>query len=142
MGFRPSLDTSLVGNMRGTTIGQGIERSTEMADLAEKHAAADGTALRLTDEQVTELVAQVSGWQVADGRLRRDAQVKNFRAAVTLVNSIADVAEEQNHHPDLCILGWNNVRIELYTHTAGGLSENDFIMAAKFNRLLPAAEKA
>jgi 4a-hydroxytetrahydrobiopterin dehydratase len=114
----------------------------EMTDLAEKHAAADGTAPRLGDEQVSELMAQLSGWEVADGKLRRDVRVKNFRAAVALVNSIADIAEEQNHHPDLCIHGWNNVRIELYTHTAAGLSENDFIMAAKFNRLLPAVYKA
>jgi 4a-hydroxytetrahydrobiopterin dehydratase len=113
-----------------------------MTDLAEKHAAADGTALRLADEQVNGMMAQLSGWKVADGKLRRDVQVKNFRAAVTLVNLIADVAEEQNHHPDICIYGWNKVSIELYTHTANGLSENDFIMAAKFNRLLPAFVKA
>jgi 4a-hydroxytetrahydrobiopterin dehydratase len=113
-----------------------------MKDLADKHAAADGTAPRLGGERVNELKAQLPGWEVVDGKLRRDVQVKNFRAAVALVNSIAEVAEEQNHHPDLCIHGWNKVKIELYTHTADGLSENDFIMAAKFNRLLPAAEKS
>jgi 4a-hydroxytetrahydrobiopterin dehydratase len=113
-----------------------------MKDLAGMHAAADGTAPRLSDERVNEMKAQLPGWEVVDGKLSRGVQLKNFRAAVALVNSIAELAEEQNHHPDLCIHGWNKVKIELYTHTADGLSQNDFIMAAKFNRLLPAPEKA
>jgi 4a-hydroxytetrahydrobiopterin dehydratase len=112
-----------------------------MASLADRHAAADGTAPRLSDEQAHALLAQLPDWQIVDEKLTRDLQVKNFRAALALVNSIGEVAEEQNHHPDLCIHGWNKVEIELYTHTAHGLSENDFIMAAKFDRLLQGVDK-
>ena len=108
-----------------------------MADLAQRHPAADGTAPRLSESRVMELAQQVPDWAVEDGKLVRDVQVKNFRAALALVNAVGEAAEEENHHPDLLIHGWNHVRIELYTHTARGLSENDFIMAARFDRLIP-----
>src|SRR4051794_18912595 len=108
-----------------------------MRDLAQRHAAPDGTAPRLPDTQVEELAKQVPDWSVENERLTREVQVKNFRAALALVNAIGEIAEEENHHPDLLIHGWNHVRIELYTHTAQGISENDFIMAAKFDRLIP-----
>lgn len=109
-----------------------------MADLAQQHAAPDGTAPRLSDDQTQVLMRQVPGWSVRDGKLTRDVQVKDFRAALRLVNAIGEVAEEENHHPDLLIHQWNHLQIELYTHTAHGISENDFIMASKFDRLLPA----
>src|SRR5947209_9465204 len=109
-----------------------------MTDLAQRHAAPDGTAPRVTDDQVEDLAQQVPGWSVEDGKLTREVKVKNFREALALVNALGEVAEEENHHPDLLIHGWNHVRIELYTHTAHGLSENDFIMAARFDRLIPA----
>jgi 4a-hydroxytetrahydrobiopterin dehydratase len=109
-----------------------------MTELAERHAAPDGTAPRLSDEQVEELAKSVPAWSVEDGKLVRDVQVKNFRAALAVVNALGEIAEEENHHPDLSIHGWNHVRIELSTHTAHGLSENDFILAAKFDRLISA----
>src|SRR5947209_4343898 len=113
-----------------------------MTGLADKHAAKDGVAPRLRDEEAKQLLSELRDWQIQDGKLTRDVQVKNFRAALALLNSIGELAEEQNHHPDLCIHGWNKLKIELYTHTADGLSENDFIMAAKFDRLLQGADKA
>jgi 4a-hydroxytetrahydrobiopterin dehydratase len=91
----------------------------------------------LTEEQVHELMPQVPGWTVGGGSLTRDEKVKNFKEALALVNRIGDVAEAENHHPDLCIHGWNRVKVELSTHSIGGLSENDFILAAKINELLP-----
>jgi 4a-hydroxytetrahydrobiopterin dehydratase len=107
-----------------------------MADLASEHAARDGTAPRLNEQEVETLAQQVPGWRVAENRLTRDVKVKHFREALALVNRIGEPAEEENHHPDLCIHGWNRVRIELYTHTAHGLSRNDFILAARVNGLL------
>jgi|SRR5947209_4004629 len=109
-----------------------------MPELAQRHAAPDGTAPRLTEAEGDELAKQVPDWSIEDGKLTRDVQVKNFRAALALVNALGEIAEEQNHHPDLLIHGWNHLRIEFSTHTAHGLSENDFILAAKFDRLLPA----
>lgn len=110
-----------------------------MMDLASRHAAPDGTAPRLTSETIGELATHIPDWSVENDKLVREVQVKNFRAALALVNALGEIAEEENHHPDLLIHGWNHVRIELYTHTAQGLSENDFIMAAKFDRVIPAS---
>lgn len=108
-----------------------------MADLPEQHAAPNGEAPRLTEEQIEQLKKRVPGWSVTDGRLTRDVTVKNFREALKLVNALGEIAEVENHHPDLLIHRWNHVRIELYTHTAEGLSENDFILAAKFSEAIP-----
>jgi 4a-hydroxytetrahydrobiopterin dehydratase len=106
--------------------------------LADRHAYPDGTAPRLTEDQIDELATSVPAWSVEDGKLTREVQVQNFRAALALVNRLGEIAEHENHHPDLCVHGWNHVRIELYTHTAHGISENDFIMAAKFDRVISA----
>lgn len=107
-----------------------------MTDLAQRHAFPDGTAPRLAEDQIEELTKRVPDWSVEDGKLTREVQTKNFREALALVNALGEIAEEENHHPDLLIHGWNHVRIQLYTHTAHGISENDFIMAAKFDRLI------
>lgn len=107
-----------------------------MTALADRHAHADGTAERLPEAQIQDYLPQVPGWEIVEGRLRREVQVANFRATLALVNQIGALAEEQNHHPDILIYRWNRVRLDLSTHTAGGLTENDFIMAAKFNRIL------
>ena len=93
-------------------------------------------------EESREQLKQLSGWQLTeDGkRIRKKWTVKNFMAGMEFFNRIADVAEEDNHHPDLHLEGYRNVRIELWTHAIGGLSENDFILAAKIDRL-PVEEK-
>ncbi len=77
------------------------------------------------------------GWYLThDGqRIRRDWKVKNFMAAMDFFNRCAQVAEEDGHHPDLHIVGYRNASVELWTHAIGGLSENDFILAAKIDRL-------
>ena len=72
----------------------------------------------------------------ADGkRIRKDWTVKNFMAAMDFLNLVAEVAEGDGHHPDLHLEGYRNVWIELWTHAIGGLSENDFILAAKIDQL-------
>jgi 4a-hydroxytetrahydrobiopterin dehydratase len=73
---------------------------------------------------------------VHDGqRIRREWVVKNFMAGLEFFNRVAEVAEADAHHPDLHLEGYRNVAIELWTHAIGGLSENDFILAAKIDRL-------
>jgi 4a-hydroxytetrahydrobiopterin dehydratase len=93
-------------------------------------------------EEAREQLKQLSGWQLTeDGkRIRKKWTVKNFMAGMDFFSRVADVAEEDNHHPDLHLEGYRNVRIELWTHAIGGLSENDFILAAKIDRL-PVEEK-
>lgn len=77
------------------------------------------------------------GWELThDGqRIRRDWVVKNFMAAMDFFNHVAEIAESNGHHPDLHVEGYRNVSIELWTHAIGGLSENDFILAAKIDQL-------
>jgi 4a-hydroxytetrahydrobiopterin dehydratase len=68
-------------------------------------------------------------------RLRRDWQVKNFMAGMEFFREVARLAESEGHHPDLHLEEYRHVWIELWTHAVGGLSENDFILAAKIDRL-------
>lgn len=68
--------------------------------------------------------------------ITRKVSLPNFVKAIELVNKIADVAESEQHHPDLHLTGYRHLRIDLTTHAIGGLSENDFIVAAKIDRLL------
>jgi len=83
------------------------------------------------------LSTQVPGWQVtqAGGHpvLTRTYKFKGFMPGVDLVNRIAAIAEEEGHHPDLS-LGWGYLTVQLWTHAAGGLTENDFILAAKVDQ--------
>ena len=73
----------------------------------------------------------------SDGRMiHRNVARKNFDEAMKLLNEIAEVAEAEGHHPDLHLTGYCKVRIDLTTHAIGGLSENDFIVAAKIDLLL------
>ena len=80
---------------------------------------------------------QLPGWYLThDGqRIRKDWRVKNFMAGMAFFGKCAEVAEADGHHPDLHIEGYRNVSVELWTHAIGGLSENDFILAAKVDQL-------
>ena len=91
----------------------------------------------LTADKVKEYLAAVPQWTVsADGkRIARTFTFKDFVQAMKFVNQVADVAEEQGHHPDIHI-HWNKVELVLWTHAIGGLHENDFVMAARTDRLV------
>ena len=82
-------------------------------------------------------LANLPGWYLThDGqRIRKDWTVKHFMAGMEFFNKVAEVAEDDGHHPDLHIAGYRNASIELWTHAIGGLSENDFILAAKIDEL-------
>jgi 4a-hydroxytetrahydrobiopterin dehydratase len=103
--------------------------------LAERHCVAckPGTP-PLPRPQVNLLLLQVPGWSVeeAEGHLRlaRTVRFKGFMPGVSLVGRIAAIAEAERHHPDL-LLGYGSLTIWLWTHAAGGLTENDFILAAR-----------
>ena len=74
-------------------------------------------------------------WRQEGESLVRDYEFKDFAAAMAFVNRVAEAAEEANHHPDILLHGWNRVRLSLMTHSEGGLTENDFAMAARFDEL-------
>ena len=94
-----------------------------------------GGTLPLTPAEIAPLLAQVAGWTVeANKRLIKPFKFKNFVQAVEFVNAITQVAEQQGHHPDLYVR-WGQVRVDLWTHKIDGLTESDFVMAAKIDRL-------
>jgi 4a-hydroxytetrahydrobiopterin dehydratase len=82
-------------------------------------------------------LAKLPGWTLThDGqRIRKDWLAKNFMAGMKFFNRIAEISEADGHHPDLHLAGYRNVWIELWTHAIGGLSENDFILAAKIDQV-------
>ena len=88
-------------------------------------------------DEAKQQLAKLQGWQLThEGkRIRKDWTAKNFMAAIDFFNRVAQVAEEDNHHPDLHLESYRKVYIELWTHAIGGLSENDFILAAKIDQL-------
>lgn len=90
-----------------------------------------------TLEEARQQLQQLNGWTLTDDgqRIRKEWTVKNFMAAMRFFNDVAKVAEDDNHHPDLHLTGYRHVAIELWTHAIGGLSENDFILAAKIDQL-------
>ena len=92
----------------------------------------------LTDVEIKSLMPNVPSWKVVEvegiQRLDRIFAFHDFLEAMKFVNKVADVAESQGHHPDLHI-HWNQVRVEIWTHKIKGLHENDFILAAKIDRL-------
>ena len=85
------------------------------------------------------LLQDVKGWELVEGKLlRKTVKCKDFLDAVALIQRLAPIAEAEDHHPDLHLTGYRRLTIELSTHAIGGLSENDFILAAKIDQLLPA----
>ena len=91
----------------------------------------------LGPEQVRSYLDALPDWKLAaDGRaIRREWRVKDFATALDFFNRVGRIAEAEDHHPDLHLTGYRNVAIELSTHALGGLSENDFILAAKIDTL-------
>jgi len=110
--------------------------------LSKKCAPCERNTAPLDEETTEKFLTQVVGWEVLDGKkLYRNFEFKNFKEAIDFVNKVAGLAESGGHHPDILIHSWNKVKIELWTHTIGGLSENDFILAAKINDLIQTEAK-
>lgn len=103
-----------------------------MPSLADRQCVpCKGGVPPLTSAEIEPLLAQVEGWNVVDGHhLEKQYKLKNFVEALALVNRIGAIAEEQNHHPDL-FLAWGKVGVKIWTHKINGLTESDFVFAAK-----------
>jgi len=89
---------------------------------------------KLNAARIAQLAAKRRGWKVVGARLRREFRFKDFAAALDFVNRIGAEAEALQHHPDL-ELGWGRVAVALSTHDAGGLTEADFVLAARIDNL-------
>jgi len=111
--------------------------SSEKSLAGRRCKPCEGGVSPLSPEQSREYLKALKGWTLApDGMMiERDYVLRDFRAMIKLVNQIAEIAEGDNHHPDLHLTGYRKLHIELKTHAIGGLSENDFIVAAKIDRL-------
>jgi 4a-hydroxytetrahydrobiopterin dehydratase len=104
--------------------------------LADKHCVpCRGGVPALAGEELEKMKQQVSGWNVVDGHhLTKSYTFADFVTALDFVNRIGAVAEKEGHHPDLC-LGWGKVDVKTWTHKIDGLTESDFILAAKIDQL-------
>jgi 4a-hydroxytetrahydrobiopterin dehydratase len=89
----------------------------------------------LSRDEAMELHREVPDWKLKDKEIEREFKLKDFRQAMEFVNEVAALAEEQGHHPDMYIY-YNKVRLVLSTHKIGGLSHNDFIMAAQIDEMM------
>ena len=91
----------------------------------------------LSREEALRSLRALPGWRLSadEKAIYTDYVMKDFRAAVALIDRMARLAEKEGHHPDIHLTGYRNLRVELSTHAIGGLSENDFILAAKIDKL-------
>ena len=108
--------------------------------LLERHCQRDTT--RLSAEAVRELMQQLHGdWSAHDDaqRIRRSFRFKNYYQTLAFVNALAWIAHREDHHPDLEV-GYNRCVVNFTTHSVGGLSENDFICAARIDMLVPPSD--
>jgi 4a-hydroxytetrahydrobiopterin dehydratase len=109
--------------------------STSGSDLAEKRCVpCRGGVPPLQGEELQSYSRQLPDWKVVDGHhITRTFQFPDFQQALAFVNRAGAIAEEQGHHPDL-LLAWGKVEVKTYTHKIDGLTESDFILAAKIER--------
>jgi len=92
-----------------------------------------GTA-PLSQKEAEDLIREIPQWSLSERSIQRESRFKDFRQAMGFVNDVASIANDQDHHPDI-LISYNKVRLILSTHKIGGLSLNDFIMAAKIDQL-------
>jgi 4a-hydroxytetrahydrobiopterin dehydratase len=112
-----------------------VATATEL--VQKKCKPCEGGVDPVSPQEAAEQIKNLQGWTLsADSKkIRKEWTVKNFMVAIHFFNEVAKVAEADDHHPDLHLTGYRNVAIELSTHAIGGLSENDFILAAKIDQV-------
>jgi len=101
---------------------------------AKRCAPCEGGVPPIGPEEADRLLATLDGWGRREDRLHKHFRFRDFREAMRFVGAMADLAESEGHHPDFCV-HYSAVDVEVWTHAIGGLSENDFILAAKIDAL-------
>jgi 4a-hydroxytetrahydrobiopterin dehydratase len=105
------------------------------SDLASKRCHGEDSGSALKGMELRRLYGQLDGWTlVNEHHIEKEYRFNDFREALGFVNRLGEVAEQESHHPDI-FLTWGKVKVTLWTHSIGGLCENDFILAAKADRL-------
>jgi 4a-hydroxytetrahydrobiopterin dehydratase len=103
---------------------------------SEKCIPCEGGMEPMKPEEYEVYLPQVEGWEIEPRKsLFRKFKFKNFKESLEFINKVGEIAEAEGHHPDLSLHNWNKVDVTLSTHAINGLSINDFIIAAKINRL-------
>lgn len=106
-----------------------------MTDLAQKKCKpCEGGVAPLTPVEIATLLKRLTGWTVTNGVLTKTYEFKNYPETMAFVNAVAWIAQREDHHPELTV-GYKQCRVDYITHAIGGLSENDFICAAKIDAL-------
>ena len=85
--------------------------------------------------KINEMLGKLNGWKYQNDQIGKDFEFKDFREALVFVNKVGEKAEQMDHHPDIFIHDWNKVRITVSTHSAGGVTENDFKLAEKIENI-------
>ena len=112
--------------------------STTADELTRKRCVpCEGGVPALDPAEVRSLLEGLPGWEATgDGtRIRKSWKARNFMAGMGFFGRVAELAESEGHHPDLHLVGYRDVTVEIWTHAIGGLSQNDFILAAKIDQL-------
>lgn len=106
--------------------------------LNKKCKPCEGNTAPITKEKIKEYLNMLDNWIYDNEQIRIEKTyvLKDFNECIKVTTQIAQIAEEEGHHPDILIFNWNNLKISLTTHAIKGLSENDFIMAAKLDLLI------
>ncbi len=91
--------------------------------------------MRLNKSEIEKKLQEVPGWQLMDKAIQRESIFRDFREAMAFVNHVAEIAENLDHHPDICIY-YNKVVLSVYTHSEGGLTDKDFELARRVNQWL------
>jgi 4a-hydroxytetrahydrobiopterin dehydratase len=112
-----------------------VRKDFEMALAEEKSEKIEKGTPPLNRREAEELAREVPDWKLVDSHLEKEYHFKDFDETMKFVNRVAEVAKQEDHHPDIEV-SYNKVRLELSTHSIGGLSRNDFRLAAKISRLL------
>lgn len=113
-----------------------------MQDLTKKHCVpCEGGVEPFKKDKAQEYLKAAEGWELLEEegkplKIRRKFILKDFKQALDFVNKVGTLAESENHHPNINLYDFKKVNITNYTHAIGGLSENDFILAAKINQLI------
>ena len=106
-----------------------------MGLASKKCVACEGGISPMGKKEAEKLVKKVKNWKINDsGHLVKELKFKDFKEAIVFINKLAILAEKEGHHPDFSV-HYNKVNIETWTHAINGLSENDFILAAKIDKL-------
>lgn len=108
---------------------------TQICDLTHRKCKpCEGGVPPLTAEAAAELLQQLAGWQLVDHKISKVFSFKNYYQTMAFVNAVAWISHREDHHPDMTV-GYNQCQVEYMTHAINGLSENDFICAAKVDML-------